>query len=234
MLAVIVIMALVIAVAIPTIKTVSSTALGTGARQLSNAMMLARQYSINMRTPVRLVIATDLDVTNVVGTTGSNLVCRGYAVYYASNDLNGVVQAWWPLQDWRGLPTGVIITEHNTSAYSPALVVSSGGTITPGQSPIQTASSVYGNTTPAMTVGLNLYSTNTISIPNNSFVEFRPTGEARYIQNPIGVAAIRLAQGSVVDAKTLVWVVNDGNNWVYIEYDNTLGRVRTRYPDSYQ
>src|SRR5690349_3654336 len=101
LLAVIVIMALSAAIGFPALKAMSGTALQTGARQFANAMTLARQYSINYRTPVRVLLAVDYaSMTNVWGgVSTSNFICRAYSAYYASNDVNGAVISWWPLQD---------------------------------------------------------------------------------------------------------------------------------------
>jgi prepilin-type N-terminal cleavage/methylation domain-containing protein len=59
MLTVIGIVLILMAIAIPALKSFQSTALQVGARQVSSAMQLARQYAINNRLPVRFVIAVD-------------------------------------------------------------------------------------------------------------------------------------------------------------------------------
>jgi prepilin-type N-terminal cleavage/methylation domain-containing protein len=249
MLAVILVMALVIAAALPAINAVSASSLTQGARQLSNAMMLARQYAINNRQVVRLALAVDLSVTNAISssagsTVASNMVCRGFAVYWQSNDVNNNVVAWWPLQDWRPLPAGVVIYENNTTSYSPGTAppaTSPGPPLVGGQTTAFTTwpNARYPNTVTNMVVATNsvYIATNPVSsyttLLINSFVEFRPTGNANLITSSSGVADIMLVQGSLYDASTHRLTINNVNNWAAIEYDGLMGRIRTRWPESY-
>ncbi len=41
-------------------------------------------------------------------------------------------------------------------------------------------------------------------------------------------------QGTVDDPTTPKLLITDTDNWVYLEYDQYAGRVRTRYKDSYK
>lgn len=232
LLGVIVIMALIAAIGIPAMKAMQGTALQTAARQFSNAMILARQYSINMRTPVRVALAVDM---TTMGTGSSNLICRAYGVYYASNDLNGAVAAWLPLQDWRTLPPGVVFSDHNCTSYNsvtldpvpPAGVntrtLGTGGTLTAWE---------YFNNCVTMPVITNI-TTNVIANLTLSTVEFRPTGLPNIPGTPI-VGGIRLGLGAVTDPPTRKILLNNMNNWVNVEYDSRGGRVRIRHPESYQ
>ncbi|MCG3148748.1 MAG: hypothetical protein PCFJNLEI_02195 [Verrucomicrobiae bacterium] len=226
-------MALIAAIGFPAMKAMSGTALQTASRQFSNALILARQYAINMRTPVRVTIAVD---STKMGAASSNLICRAYAIYWASNDLNGATIAWWPLQDWRVLPTGVIFSDHNTSSYNwvtPDPVPAPGqqtrtlGSGSPEWQYFNNASS----TMPLITNVALASSTNNIT---TSYIEFRPTGAAAEIASSSGVGGVRLALGTVTIPGNRTLVLNNTSNWVCVEYDNRIGRVRVRNPESYQ
>ena len=243
LLAVILIMVTIIAAALPALKALSSTGLSAGARQFSNTMLLARQYAVNKRTCVRVALAVDLLITNSVGTVGSNYVCTAYSVYWGSNYVGGAYKAWWPLQDWRQLPAGVVFTDHNTDSstgthYDPTIAPPA---LAGGSTPRTFGGGTYlqrfdnGNSTYTMPVITNINSGATYNLPV-SYIEWRPTGVATYN----GVAAVRLAQGALLAAGSPSTGFNDNllisdvNNWVYVEYDGYSGRVRIRYPESYQ
>lgn len=232
LMAVIVIMAMILTVAFPALKAMSSTGLSTASRQLSSGMQLARQYAITMRTPVRVLLATDMSITNST-PAGSNIMCRAFSVYYPSNNVSAGAIDWWPLQDWRSLPSGVIILDHWGNQC--ALTGGNGYLTTAAPSFVSTAlqTSMYDNTNYPMRVITNTISG--LSATNySSFLEFSATGAANPNYLPAsGVGAIRLAQGAVLDARSHSVVVNDQLNWVVIEYDSFMGRVRIRYPDSY-
>lgn len=229
LLTVIAIVAVITALAIPSLRSFQSTALQTAARQLSNTLQLARQYAINSRTQVRVCLA----VENTSGTTlRDDLVCRAYTVCRRTNDANGNLAGWIPLDDWTFLPEGVVLSEHNTSGYStitlpdPPTIGNSGTRIlnSSGGSPEWR----YFNNT----------STLTVFVPGSpeswyvSTVLFEPTGAASGIS--ANAAGIRLVAGSVLQAGSRTLLVTDTNNWVFIEYDSYGGRVRTRYRDSFR
>ena len=187
-----------------------------------------------MRTPVRVTIAVN---SANMGISSSNLICRAYSIYWASNDLNGVTQAWWPLQDWRTLPTGVVFSDQAASSYA---VVSGNTPPNPG------VSFRWSNGGGTLTwqnfensIAMPVITNITTSVPASmtmSYVEFRPTGEAKCGSTPPqGAAGVRLALGTVTipGAATPTLVINNTNNWVYVEYDTRNGRVRVRYPESY-
>ena len=233
LLAVIAIMAMIVAVGMPALKALSSTGLATGARQFSNAMLLARQYAINKRTCVRVVLPVDLaSITNSVGSVGSNYVCQAYSLYWGSNYVNGAYTAWWPLQDWRTLPGGVVFADHNTTWYTANLDTLSTVTLAPGsrlRTPGSSGTLAYDNYTMTMPIVTNITTGITYNF-KTSYIEWRPTGVTTYGQ----VGGVRLMQGSVLDAGTRNIIITDTGNWVYVEYDGYAGRVRTRYPESWQ
>jgi prepilin-type N-terminal cleavage/methylation domain-containing protein len=231
LLAVIVIMALIAAIGFPALRALSGTALQSAARQFSSAMILARQYAINNRTPVRVTLAVNLPG---MGVTGSNLICRAYNIYWASNDLNGATVAWWPLQDWRMLPTGVIFSDHNATSYNWVTL----DEVPPAGSQTRTLGSgtpawQYFNNSILMPLVTNVAVAGVATNITTSYIEFRPTGAA-VVSTANGVAGVRLATGSVTAPATRTVVINNTNTWAYVEYDNRNGRVRVRYPESYQ
>lgn len=230
LLAVIAIMAVIVAAGLPALKAMSGAGLQTGVRQFSNAMSLARQYAINNRVLVRITLAVDAN-TMQRAAGNSNLSCRAYSVYWGSNDVNGALVAWWPLQDWRTLPSGVVFSEHNTGNYNYS---------TANSSPTLGANYRFlGNGSPnwqyfdsmdlTMKVITNIATGSAIMTNmTNSFVEFRPTGASTYG----GVGGIRLALGSVISNRTII--ITDTSNWAYVEYDGYGGRIRVRYPETWQ
>lgn len=232
MLAVIAIAAIIIVIALPALKTLSAAGIQAGARQFGSAVQLARQYAINLRTPVRVVIAVDL---TDMGPNATNWIARAYAIYFRSNDVNGVEAGWRPLQDWSSLPDGVIFSDLNASSYN---TINMDRAPDPGQNPRYlgpgpTASAwQYFDSTQRVFIVTNLINSAGTTI-TASVIEFRPTGQVSSIRNgPAG--GVRLVSGSVANPPTRDLVVNDTNNWVYIEYDAFGGRVRTRYRDSYR
>lgn len=233
LLAVIAIMAMILVVAFPALKAINSTGLATASRQLSSGLSLARQYAITMRTPVRVVLATDLALTNI-NPSGSNLICSAYNVYYGSNNTALSVVDWWPLQDWRALPSGVVMLNHFANPVSPGntnYLTGTGATATLVGGP-QTA--YFDNTNSPMRLITNIVSATTMIYSNASFLEFRPTGAANSLYLPASqVGAIRIVQGALSDARSRAVIVNDAKNWVCIEYDGYMGRVRVRYPESF-
>jgi len=251
LLAVIVIMALIAAIGFPALKAMQGTALQTAARQFSNAMILARQYAINNRTPVRVALAVDVIITNAAGASASNNVCRAYGIYWRSNDVNGAEIGWYPLQDWRTLPTGVVFSDHATTTYQYAtldpitvigantrLLGTGSGAPTSQYFNNQTTMKIVANTL-VVTNFINAGVTNAISfnpLTNlvTSCIEFSPTGTAAGPASPNGIAGVRLALGAVTIPLTRTIVINNASNWVYVEYDTNVGRVRIRYPETYQ
>lgn len=239
MLAVIGIVLVLLAIAMPTVNSLRSTALQVGARQVSSGMQLARQYAINYRVPVRFVIA----VTNSSGAIRNDLVCRAYTVLAANLDPEtGQPVSWGALEDWTLLPQGVVFSDLNTTYYDP---INSNATNN-SPPPVGLNSRIIGaatDTTNAwqyydgvmsdLTVGTGAV-TSTWTVCG---VEFKATGQVStsFAPSITGATGIRLSQGTVTDPNGGPQVaIADSANWVYIECDRFGGRVRTRYKDSYR
>lgn len=234
MLTVIVIMAAIIVVALPALRAVQSTALQAAARQVSNALQLGRQYAITQRRPVRLLLAVNTESARNV----TERVCRAYSIVIASNDVNGSVAAWIPLEDWRFLPPGIVFSDHNNTSYNtinmpetPPLGTSQRRYY--GKAPVLADAWKYFNNDQSMYVITNPISGAGATL-TYSVVEFRPTGQARVESGSAG--GVRLMQGSVAAARATdcELIITDTNNWVYVEYDAFGGRVRIRYRDSFR
>lgn len=233
LLSVIVIMALIAAIGFPALKAMSGTALATGARQFSNALILARQYAITNRTRVRLALA--VDPASAGGASSSNLILRAYSVYWRSNDVNGAEVAWWPLQDWRTLPSGVVFSDHNWDSYAVATLkpISAGASVRNFGTGTSTTTWQFFNTNGVMNIVTNIATGMFVAGRTNSCIEFLPTGTTTKFAGSSGFGGVRLALGAVTIPPSRTVVINDTNNWVYVEYDGFGGRVRTRYPDTW-
>ena len=231
LLTVITIVAMLAVFVLPALKSIHATSLQTGARQISSAMQLARQYAINNRVPVRFAIAVD----TTVGSMPADRICRAYVICKATNDANGTIVGWIPLTDWRFLPQGILFSELNSAVSTitmptpPPLGASTrsitgSGTTTTGWQYFSTMSmqSMYVQINPVA---------NTFGTINVSCAEFRPTGTASLINSQGG---IRLVQGSVLNPSTRNLLVNDTNNWVMVEWDQFGGRVKVRRPEDYR
>ncbi len=234
LLAVITIIAIMVAVSIPAMRALQGTALQTGARQVQNELMLARQYAITQRLPVRFVICVG---TNSMPDRGTNHVCRAYSIVAATNDVNNVLVGWTPVQDWRFLPEGVLFSDQNDRGgfYNP--LTPDPMSITPGLPTVRN----LGPASVASATWQHFSSTNEMAVyittttPTNwvsAYVEFKPTGQVNGISGAGG--SIRIVNGAVADVITRSLIVTDTNNWFNIEYDQFGGRVRLRAPESYQ
>jgi prepilin-type N-terminal cleavage/methylation domain-containing protein len=239
LLAVIAIMAIIVALAMPALKAIQGTALQTAARQVSSALQLARQYAINNRVPVRVVLAVDLSTTPP-NQISPDLICRAYTVCRATNDADGNIVGWVPLQDWRVLPEGIVFNNLDLSTYSPMTIneipiLGNSGTRIVSAPPNATDAWRYFDGTNSMTVFL---AGGSVTWQRTSAIEYRPTGVARGPGDTgiggAGAGAIRVAAGSVLNPQNRTLLITDTNNWVYIEFDQWGGRVRTRYRDSYK
>ncbi len=231
LLAVVFIIALVTAIALPGLKALQATAMQTAVRQVTSEMKLSRQYAITRHTPVRFVLAVS---TNDLPDQGSNHVCQAYSIceLVKPDYSDSSTWYWKPVQDWKFLPDGVVFSDHNSYDYN---------TLTLPAGPItKTNRTLSGDGSPSAQVRFN---TNGLMTVTNmaggtvqwsaSAVEFKPTGQVNSILNGFA-GGVRLMQGTVLVPATRELVINDTNNWAYIEYDAYGGRVRTRWRDSYQ
>jgi prepilin-type N-terminal cleavage/methylation domain-containing protein len=234
MMAVIVVVLILMAFAIPTINSLRSTALQVAARQVSSTMQLARQYAINERVPVRFIFA----VTNSGGVVRDELVCRAYTVVKANiNGDSGLVDDWEALEDWTFLPQGVIFSDQDGYYYD---TINANAANNPPP-PIGAMVRGLGRATSSTDAWQYFEATNTVACQLFTGlvcgVEFRPTGlvaASSVTGSNKGTAGIRLVTGTVVDPAGVTVAVSDTNNWVYIEYDKYGGRVRTRFKESYR
>jgi len=236
LLAVIAIMAALMLVAVPSLRSIRSTALQTAARQVSNTLQLTRQYAITHRTPTRFMIAVDTSS----GKIAPDMVARAFIVCTATNNTDGILQGWVPVQDWQMLPEGVVFSDLNSRFYDPIEIH-----LTDDKPPpVGVADRTAGTAASSSTAWQYYDSVSTSPIFINgisetwtySSVEFRPTGlvASDSIPGNVPTAGIRIVQGSVLEPTTLSLLVTDSNNWVYIEYDELGGRIRTRFKDTYR
>ena len=229
LIAVVAIVAILVAAALPALRAIQATALQTAARQVGNELLLTRQYAVTKRTPVRFVLA----LTSSGSVVSSDKVCRAYIIVARTNNLEGVEAGWAPLQDWKFLPDGVIFSDLNGIGYNIHNTPESPGTV--GTRTINVTSIGNPNGWQYFNNSKTFYLiTNTISSTGatitTSVLEFSPTGVG--VSGATGTG-LRLAQGSVLDSSTRNLLVNDTNNWVYIEIDGVNGRIRTRFIESY-
>lgn len=232
LLTVMAIVAILLIAALPAIKSIQSSALQVGVRQISNGLQLARQYAVTHRTNVRLVLAVDTSSGNI----SPDLVCRAYAIYEAVKDANGTVVCWTPLEDWRLLPQGIVITDLNNNSFNPLIAdplppIGPTNRLLGSAATIATAWQYLDSNDPAMWV-TNVSSSGTLQW-NVSAVEFKPTGLVANVSNISG-AGIRVITGSVIDPTTRNILVADTNNYAYIEYDQYSGRVRAHFRESFK
>ncbi len=232
-------MAIIVAVALPALNAIRATALQAAARQVQNEMMLARQYAITHRTTVRFGIC--VDPTNPPNL-GSNYVARAYIILAQTNNADGSLAGWVPVQDWRFLPDGIVFSDLNSGYYDTIDISVSADGLPPFGPPANrykgaaTSSSVapqwFDNYDPAVTV----YPTNTGATVTwkLSYVDFLSTGylSSGSTHNGSPAVGVRLIQGTVLDPSPKILCIST-NNWVYLEAAPYTGRVRIRYADSF-
>lgn len=234
LIAVIAIIAVITVVTLPALKSFQSTALQTAVRQVASEMKLARQYAITQHTRVRFGLCVS---TSNMPAGGSNHVARAYVILAVTNNVDNIPLGWVTIQDWKFLPNGVVFSDHNASgtynplnadAPPPEGTIENRLTATTSSPPVGSEWQYYTNV--ATTTNFVPGATNIWSL---SSVDFLPTGAVANLGGGGAAGAVRLAQGVVINPATPTLLVNSSNNWAYIEYDRVRGRVRTRYPDSY-
>jgi prepilin-type N-terminal cleavage/methylation domain-containing protein len=231
LLTVIVIVGIIAAMTVPALRRIQSTALQTASRQVSNSIQLTRQYAITHRTQTRFVVAVDTSSGNI----RPELICRAYTICAAVGDADGALLYWLPLQDWSYLPGGIVFSDLNAKSYSP-LTLSQNlppplGQSTRSLTDIGSGSLTFNNADNSFLV-TNMVGAGTVQW-KVSYLEFRPTGMANW-PGVFASCAVRLMQGSVLDPTTRQLLINDTNNWAYVETDRYGGRVRVRYRDDYK
>jgi len=230
LLAVIGIIAIILAIVVPSLNSLKGTALQSASRQVSSTLQLARQHAVTFRVPVKFMIATQ---TNEL--PNPYLVCRAYIVCEPDFDptTGDFTGKWKAIQDWTPLPSGIVFSDLNNKYYDLTSACPIGALQDDriaGDPPSATDAWKYFGSSSTEDV-IRPGTTNSWVV---SSVEFRPSGHVSAGTVAGAAAGIRLATGSVLKPSIPPRVLlNDTNNWVYIEYDTYSGRIRTRTRDSF-
>lgn len=240
LLAVIAIASILLVVALQGIKVAGSTVLQVGARQFANDLQSARQYAITKRVRVRVFLAVDPTILSLpTPLIDSNSLYRAYCIYaYTNNPANPSVTNFWRVTDWRLLPFGSVFSDLHIGSSYPWNTNSVGSGPLSGPRSQPTSGPQGSEFDTSVTVTDTAVNTNGVTAWGSG-LDFLPTGQAN---SYLGIASIitrpggvRLAQGGCVYSNG-TWnnlLIQNTNNWVYIEFDSLSGRIRTRWADSY-
>lgn len=208
-LTVLVIIAIVLSIAIPAVTNLTkASALNYAAREVSNAMSLARQYAITQRTTTRVVFPYD-------GTGALNHPDMWYHTYAVmANPTPTVPTGWKYVTKWEYLPAGVVFL----------------------RDPLPTAPSVVGalNNPNSLAYQVNLPFPDT-AVPTDlgtlSYIEFAPTGAATPLAVAISQAGTLTMQEGFIDNNGLPQAtpINPPNYRIFV-VDAIVGRIQTITP----
>ena len=210
MMAVLVIMGILIAFAVPAVERImKSSGLSIADRGVSNSLSLARQYAITHRTSTRVIFAYYDPVTpaNTAGSTN-----MWYVAYTVVARENNTAATWDYVSKWDYLPAGAIFLNDNP-----------GNTVvaTPTAGPFPAGSSLNSDLQ-SFTLP---FPTASSPATRFAFIEFNSTGADS--RSDGRTDQLTLTEGFIQNSSL---PFRTSSNYVNIAVDNIVGRIQETRP----